>query len=394
MRIATNNTKEQRHRPSLVGNHETETHNSVTYVEAFHNLDVNQLDYQDADEDNQIMFLVVDDEGRIISVNNFCEEELGYKINVLVGKSISIVMYKKHRRQIFDYMLDFMRSPIRIGINEFFMVRKDGSIFLANCYLFKMYDANGDKALLLVSERINESLDHDLGMAIDNELRVKSSTPKSTSLVLLTESAMLLEGVRKILDYENDVEVIAAGSSDQEIVPLVERFKPDVLIIDNDLLKLDIEEIMQSINGSGAETEVILILHSLDEEIVINALQLGVKGFVVNSTKSENLVQAIRFVVRGEIWGDIKLMKRVLMRLLETQKNNLLYLNHCLTKREREIARLVSEGYSNKVIAKRLSITVPTIKAHLYNIYKKLDINKRYQLIRGFQRRYFQSTSL
>lgn len=394
MSNARNNPKGQRYRLSLVGNHNAEFHNSATDIEAFHSLDVNQLDYQDTDEGSQIMFLAVNDEGRIISVNDSCGEELGYKIKALVGKSISKVIYQKHRQQIFDYMLDFIRDPIQVGRNEFFIVRRDESIFLANCYLFKMYDANGDKALLLVLQRINESLDNELEKAIDNELGIKSCTPKSTSLVVLTKSPILLEGVRKILDSENDVEIIAAGSSDQEIIPLLKKFRPAILIIDNDLSELDIEDIMQSIDESGARTEVILILHSLDEEIVINAMQLGVKGFLTNDTKSEELIQAIRFLERGEIWGDVKLMKKALVQVLQTPKNNSLLLDHGLTKREREIAGFVAEGYRNKAIAQMLSVTERTIKSHLYNIYKKLDIHSRQQLISGFQRRNFQPASL
>jgi PAS domain S-box-containing protein len=384
MRNTTNNTKGQRYRLSLVGNRDTEFHNSATDIEVFHRLDAIQLDYPETDEESRIMFLAVNDEGRIISVNDFCGEELGYKIKALVGKSISKVIYQKHRQQIFDYMLDFIRDPIQVGRNEFFIVRKDESVFLANCHLFKMYDANGDKVLLLVFQRINESLDNELEKAIDNELGIKSSASKSTSLVVLTKSAILLEGVRKILDSENDVEIIAAGSSDQEIIPLIKKFRPAILIIDNDLSELDIEEIMQSINESGAETGVILILHTLDEDIVINALRLGVKGFLTNNTKPEKLIQAIRFVGRGEIWGDIKLMKKVLARLLEKPKNYFLHLNHGLTKREREIAGFVAEGYRNKAIAQMLSVTERTIKSHIYNIYKKLDINNRQQLIREF----------
>lgn len=125
------------------------------------------------------------------------------------------------------------------------------------------------------------------------------------------------------------------------------------------------------------------MLHTIDEETFINAISLGVRGYLTEESNTVQFIEAIRAVVKEEIWADGKIVAKVLTRLLPLRKDKS-DLNFNLTKREEEIVMLVVQGWSNKQISKQLFISDKTVKTHLVNIFKKLGINNRFQLAVNF----------
>ncbi|HXP52798.1 MAG TPA: response regulator transcription factor [Bacteroidia bacterium] len=116
-----------------------------------------------------------------------------------------------------------------------------------------------------------------------------------------------------------------------------------------------------------------------DEEVIINSLSLGARGYLTDASSSEEFIQAIRAVSKGEIWADIKIITKVLTRLLPPRESKP-DIKPNLTKREEEIVRLVVQGLSNKQISKRLFISEKTVKNHLGNIFNKLGVSSRLNL--------------
>ncbi|HSE84402.1 MAG TPA: response regulator, partial [Thermodesulfobacteriota bacterium] len=100
------------------------------------------------------------------------------------------------------------------------------------------------------------------------------------SLIVAAPSALFREGIRKILEPEKDIEIIAEASTQLGIIPLVEQKKPDVLFIDAAIPNLDIVKILELIKEKSAETKVLLLLHTVDEKVIINAISLGVRGYL------------------------------------------------------------------------------------------------------------------
>jgi DNA-binding NarL/FixJ family response regulator len=205
---------------------------------------------------------------------------------------------------------------------------------------------------------------------------------KSTiNLMLVISSSLLREGIHKILEPEKDIEVIAEALTNLEIIPLIEQKKPDVLFIDTALPNVDVGKILESIKEKSAETKVILLLYASDEEVIIGAISSGVHGYLKNTSNPAQFIQAIRAVVKDEIWTERKILTKVLTRFLRLRTDNLRILKSKLTKREHEIVKLVVEGYSNEQISKKLYISENTVKNHLANIFIKLGVSKRLQLI-------------
>jgi DNA-binding NarL/FixJ family response regulator len=205
---------------------------------------------------------------------------------------------------------------------------------------------------------------------------------KSTiNLMLVISSSLLREGIHKILEPEKDIEVIAEALTNLEIIPLIEHKKPDVLFIDTALPNVDVVKILESIKEKSAETKVILLLYTSDEEVIIGAISSGVHGYLKNTSNPAQFIQAIRAVVKDEIWTERKILTKVITRFLRLRTDNLRILKSKLTKREHEIVKLVVEGYSNEQISKKLYISENTVKNHLANIFIKLGVSKRLQLI-------------
>ena len=200
------------------------------------------------------------------------------------------------------------------------------------------------------------------------------------SLMVVSSSSLFREGIRKILEPEKDIEIIAETSTQLEIIQLVEQKKPEVLFIDAAIPDLDIVKIMELIKEKSAETRVLLLLHKVDEEVIINAISLGVRGYLTDLSKTEQLIQAIRTISKDEIWAERKIVTKALARILYSEEGKPRPLQLNLTKREEQIVNLVMQGYSNKRIANKLSLSEKTVKNHLGVIFKKLGISSRLQL--------------
>jgi DNA-binding NarL/FixJ family response regulator len=199
-------------------------------------------------------------------------------------------------------------------------------------------------------------------------------------LVVAVSFCLFCEGIYKILEPEKDIKIISEASTHIGIIPLVEQKKPDVLFIDTAIPNLDIVKILGLIREKkGAETKVLLLLHTPDEEVIINSLSLGVRGCLTDTSSSEEFIQAIRAISKGEIWADIKIITKVLTRLLPPRERKS-DIKPNLTKREEEVVRLVVQGLSNEQISNRLFISEKTVKNHLGNIFNKLGISSRLNL--------------
>ena len=200
------------------------------------------------------------------------------------------------------------------------------------------------------------------------------------SLLVATASDLVREGIREMLEPEQNMKILAEASNQGEIIPMLIQRKPDVLIIDTAIPGLNIHGILGSINEKSIGTRVLLLLRTLDERFILDSISMGVKGCVSNSSDRTQFLQAITEVNRNRIWVEVEIMTKILSRLIQTKKGKSKLLSPYLTKREEDLARLVAMGYSNKIISKVLLISEKTVKSHLRNIFKKLGVDSRCQL--------------
>jgi len=200
--------------------------------------------------------------------------------------------------------------------------------------------------------------------------------------VLLAEDHTLFrQGIKKIISSVQGMEVIGEATNGVEAIELAEKLKPDVILMDINMPKLDGVRATQRITESEEYPAIIVLSMHREDEYIFDALKAGAKGYFLKTSDSQDLVEAIRSVVRGEAALEPDLAQKVLdeFRRMSTMPRSKATGLASLSERETEILRLVAQGLSNQDIADRLHLATKTVKNQLYVIFQKLHLNNRTQ---------------
>ncbi|WP_320672126.1 response regulator transcription factor [Patulibacter defluvii] len=201
-------------------------------------------------------------------------------------------------------------------------------------------------------------------------------------VLLVDDQALLRSGFRMILEAAGDIEVVGEADDGAAGAEAARLKRPDVVLMDIRMGEVDGIEATRRIVAADAGKVVVLTTFDLDE-YVYAALRAGASGFLLKDTRPADLVEAVR-VVAG---GDALLAPRITKRLLERFGSDLAAAPVQdaavaeLTDREREVLRLIAGGLSNLEIAERLVLTEATVKTHVSNVLRKLDVRDRVQAV-------------
>jgi RNA polymerase sigma factor (sigma-70 family) len=205
-------------------------------------------------------------------------------------------------------------------------------------------------------------------------------------VVIADDHALFRDGLRKILSAEKDILVVGEAANGDESGKIVERMKPDIMLLDLKMPKGDVVQNLLEIAAKSPMTRVMILTAFSDEENVLNAAKGGARGYVPKGVPSATLVQAIKSVQSGGIWIDKELpCWETFEEIAQAQshaREAAPQLNEnisSLTKRELEILHLVAEGLTNEEIGKKIFISEKTVKTHLTNIFDKLKVNNRFK---------------
>jgi DNA-binding NarL/FixJ family response regulator len=211
-----------------------------------------------------------------------------------------------------------------------------------------------------------------------------SSASTSIGVVVADDQALVRGGFRMILDTKADLEVLGEAADGREAVALVERLRPDVVLMDVRMPDVDGLEATRRIVASGSPTRIIVLTTYDADEYVFAALRAGASGFMLKDVRPAELVDAIRVVARG----DALLAPSVTRRLLDRFADSLPGPDAApppdlgeLTEREVEVLRLVAIALSNAEIAERLVLTEATVKTHVSSVLRKLGLRDRVQAV-------------
>lgn len=203
-----------------------------------------------------------------------------------------------------------------------------------------------------------------------------------TDLLIVDDHVVLREGLRTMLNLEEDFDVIGEAGSGAEATEFVRQRSPDVILLDLHLPDSKGADLCRTLLRISPKSKV-LVLSAYDEQDgVTAALLAGASGYVLKTTSSERLADSIRMVQQGEVLLSPSIAAKVveqLGRLREdaSQQDDVLSV---LTPREREVFELASRGLRNAEIAEELFLSEKTIKTHLRNIYGKLDLSSKADL--------------
>lgn len=203
---------------------------------------------------------------------------------------------------------------------------------------------------------------------------------KRIRIALADDHPIVLDGLEQLFNLEPDFEVVSRAMTAEAAVKAAEEHQPDVLVLDLAMPGSDGLWALQQLLAKGLATRVVLLTAHVDEGKLLEAVRLGVSGVVLKEMAPRLLVECVRKVHAGERWLEKQSVARAMDRMLK-RESELDRLQRLLTPREIEIVRLATEGLRNKEIADRLTITEGTVKIHLHNIYEKLGVTGRTQLI-------------
>ena len=201
------------------------------------------------------------------------------------------------------------------------------------------------------------------------------------TLVLADDHPIFLSGLEDLFRPEPDFQVLARCLEGQAALGAVRQLKPDVLILDLRMPKMDGLGVLREMQKEKLSTRVVVLTAAPDEDEVLEAIRLGVYGVVLKEMAPRLLVQCIRKVAAGEQWLEKRSVSLALEKLLKRETATR-QIAKVLTPREIEIVRMVADGLRNREIADRLYINEGTVKVHLHNIYEKLKVDSRLQLAR------------
>jgi DNA-binding NarL/FixJ family response regulator len=203
-----------------------------------------------------------------------------------------------------------------------------------------------------------------------------------TRIVIADDQALFREGLRTLLSTRPDMDVVGEAANGDEAVALVEALRPNVVLMDLRMPKVDGVQATARIRERWPEIPVLVLTTFDDDANLFGALKAGAAGYLLKDVSSETLTSAIQAATRGESFLQTTVTGRVVAaftRLMETGAPNAEALVLPLSPREHEIVSLLGSGASNKEIAHRLNLAEGTVKNHVTNILTKLDVRDRTQ---------------
>jgi two-component system response regulator NreC len=207
-------------------------------------------------------------------------------------------------------------------------------------------------------------------------------------VLIADDHTIVRSGVRLLLQAEPDIEVVGEALNSAEAVALAESLRPTVILMDIAMPPgVNGLEATRQIKARFPNMHVLVLTMHRSEEYFFETLKAGASGYVLKSAETNDLLTAVRIVARGEVFLYPVMAKQLLQGYLHLLQASDVPGQPTLTAREKEILRLLAEGYSNKEIAERLVISPSTVHSHHANLMKKLNLESRHDLIQYARQR-------
>jgi DNA-binding NarL/FixJ family response regulator len=207
------------------------------------------------------------------------------------------------------------------------------------------------------------------------------------TIALADDHSVVLSGLKALLASEPDFKLVGEATDGQQVTPLVERVKPDVLLLDLMMPGLNGLEVTRLVKKAAPQTRIVILSMHSDVAYVALALRNGAQGYVLKSAQGGELAEAIRAVVAGRRYLSPPLSEDSIASYETRAKSAPLDPYETLTGREREVLQLVAEGKSNVEIGETLSIGKRTVETHRASLMRKLALKSQAELIRFAVRR-------
>jgi two-component system, NarL family, response regulator NreC len=203
-------------------------------------------------------------------------------------------------------------------------------------------------------------------------------TPDIIRVVLADDHTVVRAGLRAVLSAARDIQIIGEASTGTEAVDMVERFRPEVVVMDLSMPELDGTAATREIVARELPTRVLVLTMHAEEDYLVPLMEAGAAGYLVKSFADRELIDAVRAVARGDVYvrpAAARVLARNLSRKDPAQEDRDRF--ERLTQREQDVLRLVAQGYSAPEIGARLFISPKTVDTYKQRVQEKLGIGHR-----------------
>jgi DNA-binding NarL/FixJ family response regulator len=221
--------------------------------------------------------------------------------------------------------------------------------------------------------------------SLDSESEKKEKKMDLIKVAIADANILLREGLKRVLSAQSDLLVVGEAADDVEVAEVVERTRPDVLLLDLEIPIRKAVPVLLELKRKKVPTRVFILSLFPDQESILETAKAGARGYVLKSVLPSTLIQSIRRIHRGEVWVDrqlncaetfVEFARQPSTDDADRVENEI---TTALSKRELEILALVANGLTNEEISKKLFVSQQTVKIHLNHVFHKLHVKNRTQ---------------
>lgn len=200
---------------------------------------------------------------------------------------------------------------------------------------------------------------------------------KKIRVLIADDHSMVREGLKQLIELEDDIEVIEQAGDGRDAIEKIINTQPDVVLLDINMPIMNGLEVIQELRNRKINVNILILTIHNEIEYLYKAVEIGVNGYVLKDSESDVLIKAIRSIYNGESYIQPN-MASLLFKKINGELDS--HIKHSkLTKREIEVLKLITQGLLNKEIADTLCISEKTVKNHVSNIFKKIEVSDRTQ---------------
>lgn len=200
-------------------------------------------------------------------------------------------------------------------------------------------------------------------------------------ILIADDHTIFRSGLKLLFSSEPAFDVIAEAEDGAQAIELAHQLQPDVVLMDIGMPGINGYEATKTIKADNPDVNILVLTMHRSEEYFFKMLDAGASGYVLKGAETEELIQAVQTVARGDAFLYPSMVRRLVDRYLKVQSSEAAQ-RDSLTARENEILQLIANGYSNNDIAEKLVISPSTVHTHRTNIMHKLGLSKRHELVR------------
>lgn len=196
-----------------------------------------------------------------------------------------------------------------------------------------------------------------------------------TSLVLCDDHPLILRGLVDLIAAGTGMEILATCSDGEQALEAISEHRPDVAVLDISMPGHDGIAVLRQVAREQWPVRVVFLTGCITDEQVVQAIAAGAHGIVLKESAASSLIDCLRHVSEGRKWLPSSIVQPAISRASAAARRTSPF--ELLTRREREVARLIADGLANKDVAARLGMSEGTVKIHLHSIYSKLGVDNR-----------------